>query len=176
MSSPMTSPRRFLRTVHDLILGSSSLSLGRRTAVMGILNVTPDSFSDGGSFFDSDLAVAHGEKLAHDGADIIDIGGESTRPFSDAVSADEEIRRTEPVIKQLVKRVSIPISIDTTKAAVARCALDAGACMINDVSSLRFDPDNHTSNRKVSYVNTIATFNLRSFSGSGMTEKYVISK
>ncbi len=107
---------------------------------MGVVNVTPDSFSDGGKFFERDKAVAHAEKLVKDGADIIDIGGESSRPFSDAVSADEEIKRVEPVIKKLVKRISVPISIDTTKAAVAQRALDAGACMINDISALRFDP------------------------------------
>ena len=103
--------------------------------------MTPDSFSDGGKFFDSDTAVARGEKLAAEGADIIDIGGESTRPFSDPVHADEEIRRVVPVIEQLSRRISIPISIDTTKAEVARRAIEAGASIINDVAALRFDPD-----------------------------------
>ena len=107
---------------------------------MGVVNVTPDSFSDGGKFFDTDVAIAQGEKLAADGADILDIGGESTRPFSDPVPVEEEIRRVVPVIEQLARRVSIPISIDTTKAAVARPALDAGASIINDVAALRFDP------------------------------------
>ncbi len=116
-----------------------TLELGQHTAIMGILNVTPDSFSDGGIFFSCDTAVAHGEKMAEDGADIIDIGGESTRPFSEAISADEEIRRVVPVIEKLVKRTSIPISIDTTKADVAIQAIEAGAAMINDISALRFD-------------------------------------
>ncbi len=117
------------------------LVYGRQTLIMGILNVTPDSFSDGGNFFTFDDAVAQGARLADDGADILDIGGESTRPFSDPVSAEEEIRRVVPVIEKLAPRVSIPISIDTTKAAVARRALEAGASIINDVSSLRLDRD-----------------------------------
>jgi len=108
---------------------------------MGILNVTPDSFSDGGKFFSLDAAVAQGEKLAADGADIIDIGGESTRPFSDAVSPEAEMERVIPVIKKLSRRVSVPISIDTTKAVVAEKAIDAGASMINDISALRMDPE-----------------------------------
>jgi dihydropteroate synthase len=107
---------------------------------MGVVNVTPDSFSDGGHFYDHSAAVAQGEKLAADGADIIDIGGESTRPFSDPVSVDEESRQVLPVIEKLVQRVSVPLCIDTTKSEVARRALDAGAAMINDVSALRFDP------------------------------------
>jgi dihydropteroate synthase len=107
---------------------------------MGVVNVTPDSFSDGGKFYDTDVAIAQGEKLAAEGADIIDIGGESTRPFSDPVSVEEEIRRVVPVIETLARRVSVPISIDTTKADVARPALDAGAAIINDVAALRFDP------------------------------------
>jgi dihydropteroate synthase len=108
---------------------------------MGVVNVTPDSFSDGGKFFDSDAAVAQGEKLAAQGAAILDIGGESTRPFSDPVPVDEEIRRVVPVIEKLSQRISIPISIDTTKAQVARRALEAGASIINDVAALRFDPE-----------------------------------
>jgi dihydropteroate synthase len=107
---------------------------------MGIVNVTPDSFSDGGKFFATDAAVARGEKLAADGADIIDVGGESTRPFSEAVPVEEEIRRVIPVIEKLAPRVVVPISIDTNKAAVARRAMEAGAVLINDVSALRFDP------------------------------------
>ncbi len=116
------------------------LDLGRRTCIMGVLNVTPDSFSDGGKFFTLDDAVAQGFKLSEDGADIIDIGGESTRPFSDAVTEEEEIQRVVPVIERLSNRISIPISIDTTKADVAEQAIKAGASMINDISSLRFDP------------------------------------
>lgn len=120
---------------------SHNLEIGKRTLIMGILNVTPDSFSDGGNFFNCDDAVAHGEKLVEDGADIIDIGGESTRPFSDFVSAEEESGRVIPVIEKLAKRVSVPISIDTTKAKVARRALEAGASIVNDIGALRFDPD-----------------------------------
>ncbi len=121
--------------------GDHTLELGRRTRIMGILNVTPDSFSDGGHFFKHDNAVAQGEKLAEAGADIIDIGGESTRPFSDPISDEEETRRVVPVIESLAKRVSVPISVDTTKAAVATRAIDAGASIINDISSLRVDPE-----------------------------------
>ena len=117
------------------------MEFGRKTCIMGVVNVTPDSFSDGGNFFTSDAAVAQGVKLAADGADILDIGGESTRPFSEPIPDDEEIRRVIPVIENLAKRLSIPISIDTMKAAVARRALEAGAAMINDISALRFDPD-----------------------------------
>ncbi len=117
------------------------MEFGRKTCIMGVVNVTPDSFSDGGNFFRFDAAVAQGEKLAADGADILDIGGESTRPFSGPVPEDEEIRRVMPVIENLAKRLSIPISIDTMKAAVARRAIEAGASMINDISALRFDPD-----------------------------------
>ena len=130
-----------LRKTYHLSWPGHTLSLGRKTCIMGVVNVTPDSFSDGGHFYDHSAAVAQGEKLAADGAGIIDIGGESTRPFSDPVSIDEEIRRVLPVIEKLVQRVSVPISIDTTKSEVARRALDAGASMINDVSALRFDPD-----------------------------------
>ncbi len=115
--------------------------MGRRTLIMGVLNITPDSFSDGGHFFNTDIALAHGEKMAADGADILDIGGESTRPFSEAISEEEECRRVLPVIEQLAKRISIPISIDTVKSGVARRALDAGAAIINDISALRLDPD-----------------------------------
>ena len=107
---------------------------------MGVLNVTPDSFSDGGLFLDSATAVAQGERLAAEGADIIDIGGESTRPFSEPVAVEEEIRRVVPVIAELAQRVSTPISIDTTKSVVARRALAAGAAMVNDISALRCDP------------------------------------
>jgi dihydropteroate synthase len=107
---------------------------------MGILNVTPDSFSDGDLYFDKEDAVAHGEAMAAAGADIIDIGGESSRPLSQPVPAEEEIRRVVPVIKKLTRRLSVPISIDTTKVQVTRQALDAGAVMVNDIGALRLDP------------------------------------
>ncbi len=106
---------------------------------MGILNVTPDSFSDGGRYFSAQNAIDHGVRMAEEGADIIDIGGESTRPGSDCVDADEEKRRVLPVIEELAKRVEIPISIDTVKSTVAREAIHRGARFINDVSMLRYD-------------------------------------
>lgn len=106
---------------------------------MGILNVTPDSFSDGGRFFDLEKAVAHARQLERDGADFLDVGGESTRPGAEPVTADEEIRRVVPVIKKLSRELSIPISIDTTKSIVAQEALRAGAVIVNDISGLRFD-------------------------------------
>lgn len=124
---------------YTLSFNGHSLELGRRTAIMGIVNITPDSFSDGGNFFSRDQAIAHAEKLVHEGADIIDIGGESTRPFSEAISVEEEIQRVVPVIEKLSARIKVPISIDTTKAEVAKRAIEAGATIINDISSLRFD-------------------------------------
>jgi dihydropteroate synthase len=115
------------------------LELGKRTCIMGIINVTPDSFSDGGKFKTCDDTVAYAEKMVEDGADILDIGGESTRPFSENVSEEEETRRVVPVIEELAKRVSIPISIDTTKANVARRAIEAGASIINDIGAMKLD-------------------------------------
>jgi dihydropteroate synthase len=109
--------------------------------IMGVVNVTPDSFSDGGRFLDADAAVEHGLTLTAEGADILDIGGESTRPGADPVGADEELRRVVPVIERLARSGQARLSIDTTKAGVARAALEAGACLVNDVSALRFDPD-----------------------------------
>jgi dihydropteroate synthase len=108
---------------------------------MGVLNVTPDSFSDGGLYFQKEAAIEHGLRLAQDGADIIDVGGESTRPFSEEVSLQEELDRVVPVVEALSRAVKVPISIDTCKAEVARQALKAGASIINDISALRFDPD-----------------------------------
>ena len=108
---------------------------------MGILNVTPDSFSDGGIYLDKDKAVARGLDMAAEGADILDIGGESSRPGSLTVSAEVEIERVVPVIRALRREIDLPLSIDTTKAAVARAALEAGAGIVNDISALRFDPD-----------------------------------
>jgi dihydropteroate synthase len=124
---------------HDMIWGGHRLSFGPRTLIMGVLNVTPDSFSDGGQFFSPDKAVAQGIKLISDGADILDIGGESTRPFSDPVSTAEEIRRVVPIISELAEKTAVPISIDTNKAEVALEAIRAGASIINDISALRMD-------------------------------------
>ena len=118
-----------------------SLDLGKRTHVMGVLNVTPDSFSDGGLYFQKEEAIEHGLRLAQDGADIIDVGGESTRPFSEEVPLQEELDRVVPVVEALSRALQVPISIDTCKAEVARQALKAGASIINDISALRFDPD-----------------------------------
>lgn len=109
--------------------------------IMGILNVTPDSFSDGGRFATHDLALAQAERLIAEGADILDVGGESTRPFAPPVELAEELRRVIPVIEAVRQRHAIPISIDTTKAAVAEAALAAGADIINDISALRHDPE-----------------------------------
>ncbi len=116
------------------------LDLGDRTHLMGVLNVTPDSFSDGGRYFSVAEAVMHGVAMAQDGADIIDIGGESTRPYSRRLPANEEMERVIPVISALSKEISVPISIDTYKSKVALEALNAGASMINDISALRLDP------------------------------------
>ncbi len=128
-------------TEYTIAWNGGRLQLGSRTCIMGIVNVTPDSFSDGGWFFDHDTAVAQALKLEAEGADILDIGGESTRPFSDPVSDEEETRRVLPVIEAIAGRVSVPISIDTCKSIVAQRALDAGASIINDVSALRSDPN-----------------------------------
>jgi dihydropteroate synthase len=112
-----------------------------RTHIMGVLNITPDSFSDGGKFLKVEDAVRCGIKMAEEGADIIDVGGESTRPGSDPATIEEELSRVIPVIEALSKEINIPVSIDTYKSEVAKKALDAGAEMINDISALRFDPE-----------------------------------
>ncbi len=116
-----------------------SFDFTQRTYIMGILNITPDSFSDGGVYFDKEKAVEHALRMQEEGADIIDIGGESTRPGAKAVTLKEEIKRVVPVIEALAKKVSIPISIDTYKSAVADAAISAGASIVNDISGLRFD-------------------------------------
>ena len=124
---------------HTIRCKKKVLHLDERTHVMGILNCTPDSFSDGGLYMDPHKAISHGIELASQGADIIDVGGESTRPGSKPLPADEELRRVIPVIEALSARVEIPISIDTYKSSIARKALEAGAEMINDISGLKFD-------------------------------------
>jgi dihydropteroate synthase len=154
-----------MRSVFQWNLGTRTLELGKRTVIMGIVNVTPDSFSDGGLYLDRDKAIAHGERLLDEGADILDIGGESTRPGAhvaaaetnppkreqqgiptkpsgkDTVSAEEEISRVLPVISELKKRHPAAfISVDTYKASVARAAVGAGAEIVNDVSAFRWDP------------------------------------
>ena len=121
--------------------GGAPLALGERTLVMGIVNVTPDSFSDGGRMFDPKAAVAAALRMVEDGADLLDIGGESTRPGALPVDGGEELRRVLPVIEALAGRVTVPISIDTYKASVADAALGAGASIVNDISGLRYDPE-----------------------------------
>ncbi len=112
----------------------------KQSLIMGILNVTPDSFSDGGQYFKKNTAIEHALEMVKNGADIIDIGGESTRPFSDPVSLDEEISRVIPVIEGIRKKSDVCISIDTTKSIVASMALDVGASIINDISAMEIDP------------------------------------
>jgi len=119
----------------------ASLLTARRPLIMGVINVTPDSFSDGGRFFAFEEALRQARALAAAGADILDIGGESTRPYAEPVPLEEELRRTIPLMEALAGELPLPLSIDTYKAPVARAALDAGACLINDISALRFDPD-----------------------------------
>lgn len=131
--------RNYDSVPRSIKIGPRTLDLGLRTFIMGILNVTPDSFSDGGRFYRFEDAVEQAEKMIEEGADIVDVGGESTRPGARAVPAEEEIKRVVPVIRDLSKQRKIVISIDTRKAKVARAALEAGAHMVNDVSGLRFD-------------------------------------
>ena len=128
-----------MRKQHIWTLPQTAITLGDRTAVMGILNITPDSFSDGGQYFDRDKAIARGKEIEQEGADIIDVGGESTRPGSEAVPENEEAQRVLPVIEALARAVKIPISLDSYRASVARRALDAGAQVVNDISGFRFD-------------------------------------
>lgn len=137
----LTSALRSIRFVPPpLKTRKATLEFGKRSFVMGILNVTPDSFSEKGAFFDTDAAIKRGLEMAEEGADIIDIGGESTRPGAEPVSLKEELERVIPVIERLAPKLSIPISIDTYKAEVAKRALEAGAEIVNDISGLRFDP------------------------------------
>jgi dihydropteroate synthase len=119
--------------------GNYELDLRKKTMIMGIVNVTPDSFSDGGRFYDIDRAVEHAKRLVADGADIIDIGGESTRPGAEKVSLEEELRRVIPVVKAVAQEIDVPISIDTYKAEVAKQAIEAGAHIINDVWGAKAD-------------------------------------
>ncbi|MFP7256078.1 dihydropteroate synthase [Terribacillus goriensis] len=123
------------------ILGNKEYDLSKQTLVMGIINVTPDSFSDGGSYTNVEAAVKQAQKLAAEGADVLDIGGESTRPGYDPVSADEEIARVVPAIQAISEAVDLPISIDTYKAKTAEAAIKAGASIINDIWGAKFDPD-----------------------------------
>lgn len=128
-----------IQSIINMQIGKYFLPLGSRTLIMGILNITPDSFSDGGQFFDLEKAVNHAQKMVAEGVDIIDVGAESTRPGAIEIGAAEEVSRLIPVVERLVAEVTVPISVDTYKAEVARAALDAGADMINDVWGLQRD-------------------------------------
>lgn len=140
LNSPGNRKLMSRRPQFEMIVGSHKIHLGARTLIMGVLNVTPDSFSDGGCFLDSRRAIRHALEMAHQGADWIDVGGESTRPGAQPVSAEEELRRVLPVIRGIQRHLpGLPVSIDTTKALVAEEALHAGASIVNDVSGLRFD-------------------------------------
>jgi dihydropteroate synthase len=123
-----------------LHLGETSVILGQHTCVMGILNVTPDSFSDGGLYLQPELALKHAEHMLAEGADMIDVGGQSSRPGATPISPETERERVVPVIREIVKRYGARVSVDTYRAAVAEAALDAGAVLINDISAMRFDP------------------------------------
>jgi len=122
-------------------IGDRVFDLSQQGLIMGVLNVTPDSFSDGGNFFDAENAVKHGLKMAAEGANIIDVGGESARPGAEAVTAEEELRRVIPVIEQLRRKSEVIVSIDTSKAEVARAAVRAGASIVNDVTGGRGDEE-----------------------------------
>lgn len=124
-----------------IVCGKHILDYGKKTLIMGILNITPDSFSDGGSYVELDRAIAHAKEMVKNGADIIDIGGESTRPGFEAVSVEEELKRVIPVIKRLSEEVDVPISIDTYKAEVAKQSIEAGATIINDIWGAKADPN-----------------------------------
>ena len=126
---------------HDLRVADRVLPTATRCLVMGVVNVTPDSFSDGGRYLDPDAAVAHGQALAAEGADLLDVGGESTRPGAGGVTEAVELERVLPVVEGLAASAGVPVSIDTRKAAVAAAALSAGAAMVNDVSAGRHDPE-----------------------------------
>ena len=130
-----------MRKTYTWTLPRTRIPLGKRTIVMGILNVTPDSFSDGGKFLDVNAAVARAEEIQEEGADVLDIGGESSRPGSAQISEEEELRRVLPVLETLSGKLSIPVSIDTYRARVAKIAMDAGAQIVNDISAFRFEPE-----------------------------------
>ena len=131
---------RYPRRATSWQLRTGTLEFGHRPLLMGIVNVTPDSFSDGGKCFSTQAAVDQALQLVDEGADLLDIGGESSRPYAEPVSVDEELKRIAPVFEALTNRVQIPLSIDTSKSAVARPALAAGAEIINDITALTSDP------------------------------------
>jgi dihydropteroate synthase len=131
----------YVRSDYKIMCGGHLLDLGSRTHIMGILNVTPDSFSDGGQYVGAETALSHAREMAGAGADIIDIGGESTRPGAAPLPEEEELARIIPLIKRLSAELSVPLSVDTYKSRVAQKALEAGAKIVNDISGLRFSPD-----------------------------------
>ena len=131
----MLEPKTLTRQARDRLI-----EFPDRPLIMGVVNVTPDSFFDGGRYLDAEAAVAHAVRLVEEGADLLDVGAESTRPGADVVNEAEERRRAIPVVTAVARAVTVPISIDTSKAAVARAALDAGAVLVNDVTALRGDP------------------------------------
>ncbi len=131
----------YLRSDYKIDCRGKVLDLGGRTHIMGILNATPDSFSDGGRYVDEEKALAHAHEMVAAGADIIDIGGESTRPGAASLTEDEELRRILPLIERLSAQLAVPISVDTYKSSVAKKAIEAGAGIVNDISGLRFSPD-----------------------------------
>jgi dihydropteroate synthase len=143
-----------MKRTFEIEIRNKKYILGDKTWIMGILNVTPDSFSDGGLYFDTGKAVKRGLELAAEGADIIDIGGESTRPGAESISIDEELKRVIPVIRELRRQTQILISIDSYKSQVVKAALDEGADIVNDISAFRFDPDliSIVAERNVPYI------------------------
>jgi dihydropteroate synthase len=160
------------RPTFDLEIGHLKVRLGERTLIMGAFNVTPDSFSDGGLYIDPAKAVEHGLELVGQGADWIDVGGESTRPGSQPVSVEEELRRVLPVIRTLRSKLrTTPISIDTTKAEVAEKAVQAGASILNDVSGLRFDP--RLADVARSYKTPLILMHLRGWPETMQTRPFV---
>jgi dihydropteroate synthase len=132
---------RIMRKAYTWTLPRTEIELGRRTAVMGILNLTPDSFSDGGKYSAVEAALARAQEIRDQGADILDVGGESSRPGSVPISEEEELCRVMPVVEAVAHKLSIPISIDTYRSRVAHRALEAGAQIVNDISAFRFDPE-----------------------------------
>jgi dihydropteroate synthase len=138
LRTSLLSPRKSY--IVPLPTASRDLRLGERTLVMGVVNVTPDSFADGGQFPDASRAIDSALRMEADGADLIDIGGESTRPGADPLPIDEELSRVVPVLRGVAARLKVPVSIDTYKAGVARVALEEGAAIVNDISGLRYDP------------------------------------
>jgi dihydropteroate synthase len=154
----------YMRSDYKINCRGNVLDLGSRTHIMGILNVTPDSFSDGGLYNDATKAFVRAREMAAEGADIIDIGGESTRPGAEPLSEEEELRRIIPIIEHLAAELTVPISVDTYKATVAKKALGAGASIVNDISGLRFSPD--MANIAADYGAAVVIMHIKGTPGS----------